>query len=217
MRARLSDLSGHVERNGGSLGYEMFGHGEPTILLLPTWTIVHSRVWRMQVPCLSRHYRLVTCDGPGNGRSDRSIDPSWYSAESHAEDAVAALPAWKRRPCPDIPGGGVRGSAGTAISWSDSSSDASASRIQRRQSRTEWVGRRGPVPRSWLPRPSNRRRRRNGLTQLPPSQLRCWCFTARMTRSLPMPMVPTRLGSPQERSSHWTDLATFQMSGIPCA
>jgi pimeloyl-ACP methyl ester carboxylesterase len=82
-----------VERDGLSLGYEVFGDSEPTILLLPTWTIIHSRFWRMQVPYLARRYRVVTYDGPGNGRSDRVTDPARYSAESYAADAVAVLDA----------------------------------------------------------------------------------------------------------------------------
>ena len=49
--------------------------GEPTVLLLPTWSIVHSRHWKMQIPYLARHCRVVTFDGRGNGRSDRPAEP----------------------------------------------------------------------------------------------------------------------------------------------
>ena len=45
--------------------------GSPTILLMPTWSIVHSRHWKPQIPYLARHFRVVTFDGRGNGRSDR--------------------------------------------------------------------------------------------------------------------------------------------------
>ena len=48
--------------------------GEPTVLLLPTWSIVHSRHWKMQIPYLARHCRVVTFDGRGNGRSDRPAE-----------------------------------------------------------------------------------------------------------------------------------------------
>jgi len=91
MRAALPHTVGSVERDGVSLGYEVFGHGDPTILLLPTWTIVHSRFWKMQIPFLSRHYRVISYDGPGNGNSDRVTDPARYSAESYAADAAAVL------------------------------------------------------------------------------------------------------------------------------
>ncbi len=93
MRAATPEVSGHVERDGVHLGYETFGKGDPAILLLPTWTIVHSRFWKMQVPYLSRHYRVITYDGPGNGRSDRTTDPSRYTADSYADDAAAVLDA----------------------------------------------------------------------------------------------------------------------------
>ncbi len=93
MRAAHPDVADHVERDGVRLGYEVFGDGDPTILLLPTWTIVHSRQWKMQVPYLARHYRVVAYDGPGNGRSDRVTAPARYTANAYAEDAVAVLDA----------------------------------------------------------------------------------------------------------------------------
>ena len=70
-RARYPDESGYAERGGVKLHYEVYGSGEPTILLLPTWSIIHSRHWKMQIPYLARHCRVVTFDGRGNGRSDR--------------------------------------------------------------------------------------------------------------------------------------------------
>jgi len=91
VRAAYPDHAGHVKRDGFKLGFEVFGDGDPTILLLPTWTIIHSRFWKMQVPYLARRYRVITYDGPGNGRSDRVTDPARYSAESYAADAVAVL------------------------------------------------------------------------------------------------------------------------------
>ncbi len=93
MQAAYPDIEGHVQRDGVCLGYEVFGQGDPTILLLPTWTIIHSRFWKMQVPYLSRRYRVITYDGPGNGRSDRVLDPARYTADSHAVDAAAVLDA----------------------------------------------------------------------------------------------------------------------------
>jgi pimeloyl-ACP methyl ester carboxylesterase len=93
VRAAYPDQAGHVERDGVRLGYEVFGEGDPTILLLPAWTIVHSRFWKMQVPYLSRRNRVITYDGPGNGRSDRVTDPTRYSGDSYAADAAAVLDA----------------------------------------------------------------------------------------------------------------------------
>jgi pimeloyl-ACP methyl ester carboxylesterase len=93
MRAAEPDRAGHVDRDGVRLGYEVFGDGEPTILLLPTWTIINSRFWKMQVPYLSRHFQVITYDGPGNGRSDRTTDPARYTADAYAHDAAAVLDA----------------------------------------------------------------------------------------------------------------------------
>ena len=72
-RARYPDEEGYVERDGVRLFYEVYGSGEPTVLLLPTWSIVHSRHWKMQIPYLARHCRVLTFDGRGNGRSDRPV------------------------------------------------------------------------------------------------------------------------------------------------
>ena len=93
MRARHPDFEGHIERDGVQLGYEVFGSGDRTIMLLPTWTIIHSRFWKMQVPYLARYYRVITYDGPGNGRAPRTTDPGRYAADSYARDAVAVLDA----------------------------------------------------------------------------------------------------------------------------
>jgi pimeloyl-ACP methyl ester carboxylesterase len=97
VRAREPDRAGHVVRDGVAIGYEEYGSpsldGRPTVLLLPTWTIIHSRFWKFQVPYLARHFHVVTFDGPGNGRSDRPDDPSRYSASSVAADAAAVLDA----------------------------------------------------------------------------------------------------------------------------
>jgi pimeloyl-ACP methyl ester carboxylesterase len=91
MRALRPRISEFVVRDGLRLGYEVFGDGPRTILLMPTWTIIHSRFWKFQVPYLSRFYTVITYDGPGNGRSDRSTDPERYSADAYAADAVAVL------------------------------------------------------------------------------------------------------------------------------
>ena len=70
-RARYPDAEGYVERDGARLFWECYGEGDPTVYLLPTWSIVHSRFWKAQIPYLARHSRVLTFDGRGNGRSDR--------------------------------------------------------------------------------------------------------------------------------------------------
>ena len=74
-RARYPDADGFVERDGVSIFWECYGEGEQTILFLPTWSIIHSRTWKMQVPYLSRHCRVLTFDPRGNGKSDRPQEP----------------------------------------------------------------------------------------------------------------------------------------------
>lgn len=93
MRARQPDQDGYVEREGIKIFYEVFGDGAPTILLLPPWSIVHSRIWKMQVPFLARHYRVVTFDGRGNGRSDRPGGADSYLSAQFAADALAVMDA----------------------------------------------------------------------------------------------------------------------------
>ena len=93
MRAREPDAEGYVDRGGVKLHYEVFGNGRPTLLLLPTWTIVHTRFWKAQVPYLARHYRVLTYDGPGNGRSDRPLEAGPYRYEEQAQAATAVLDA----------------------------------------------------------------------------------------------------------------------------
>jgi pimeloyl-ACP methyl ester carboxylesterase len=90
-RARYPDEEGFVERDGVRVFYEVYGHGEPTVFLLPTWSIIHSRHWKMQIPYLARHFRVLTFDGRGNGRSDRPEGVAAYREEEHAADAVAVM------------------------------------------------------------------------------------------------------------------------------
>jgi pimeloyl-ACP methyl ester carboxylesterase/predicted glycosyltransferase len=92
-RARYPDRTGCIERDGVRVYYEVYGSGEPTVLLLPTWSIVHSRHWKMQIPYLARHCRVVTFDGRGNGRSDRPADAAAYREPEFAADALAVMDA----------------------------------------------------------------------------------------------------------------------------
>src|SRR3954469_9597087 len=90
-RARQPDTDGYVERDGVKLFFEVHGTGEPTIVLLPTWSIIHSRHWKMQVPYLARTHRVVTFDGRGNGRSDRPADGAAYAPWEFAADTTAVM------------------------------------------------------------------------------------------------------------------------------
>jgi pimeloyl-ACP methyl ester carboxylesterase len=73
--------------------YQVFGAGGRTVLLLPTWSVVHSGIWAEQVPHLVERYTVVAFDGRGNGSSDRPTGPAAYSDWEFAADALAVLDA----------------------------------------------------------------------------------------------------------------------------
>jgi pimeloyl-ACP methyl ester carboxylesterase/predicted glycosyltransferase len=91
MRARPPDQAGYVERDGVRVGYEVFGEGEPALLLLPCFQIVQSRVWKGQVPYLARRWRVITFDARGTGRSDNPVEADAYADDEVIADAIAVL------------------------------------------------------------------------------------------------------------------------------
>jgi pimeloyl-ACP methyl ester carboxylesterase/predicted glycosyltransferase len=96
-RARYPDEEGFVERDGVRVFWERYGDGDPTVLLLPTWTLVHSRAWKAQIAYLARHFRVVTFDPRGNGKSDRPEGAAPYAESEFAADALAVLDATDTR------------------------------------------------------------------------------------------------------------------------
>jgi pimeloyl-ACP methyl ester carboxylesterase len=92
-RARYPDDAGFVERDGVRVYYEAFGEGEPAVLFLPSWSIVHSRIWKAQVPWFARRHRVAVFDGRGNGRSDRPAGRAAYCDTEMTADALAVLDA----------------------------------------------------------------------------------------------------------------------------
>ncbi len=93
-RAREPDAEGWAVRDGIKLAWATYGDpGLPTVLLMPTWSIVDSRVWKAQVGYLARHFHVVTFDGRGCGRSDRPTEASLYADDAFGEDAIAVLDA----------------------------------------------------------------------------------------------------------------------------
>jgi pimeloyl-ACP methyl ester carboxylesterase/predicted glycosyltransferase len=93
VRARTPDAAGEVVRDGVPIAWEVHGTGGPTIALVPAWSIVHSRHWKMQVPFLARHHRVVTFDGRGSGRSGRPEGAAAYAPTEFAADTLAVLDA----------------------------------------------------------------------------------------------------------------------------
>jgi pimeloyl-ACP methyl ester carboxylesterase len=92
-RARLPDRVGVVDRDGVRVGWEAFGTGEPAIVFAPTWSIVDSQVWKLQVPDFARRSRVITIDPRGNGRSDRPKNAAAYDEAAFAADILAVMDA----------------------------------------------------------------------------------------------------------------------------
>lgn len=97
MRA-LEPLASGLATNGEDgvrVRYEVFGPeaAARTVLLLPAWSLVDSRVWKMQVPFLATvcGHQVVTFDGRGNGGSD--APPEGYRALDFMRDALAVMDA----------------------------------------------------------------------------------------------------------------------------
>jgi pimeloyl-ACP methyl ester carboxylesterase len=93
MRAKLPVEEGFVERDGVKLHYEVYGSGAETIVFVPPWSLVHSRVYKGQLPYFSERFRCVTYDGRGNGQSDRPDDVAAYTLDNYVADALAVMDA----------------------------------------------------------------------------------------------------------------------------
>ncbi len=91
--ARAPDAQGVVERDGVRVHWESYGTDGPAVLLLPSWSIVHSRLWKLQIAYLARHARVLTFDPRGNGLSDRPAEAAAYHADEFVADAIAVLDA----------------------------------------------------------------------------------------------------------------------------
>jgi pimeloyl-ACP methyl ester carboxylesterase/predicted glycosyltransferase len=93
MRAKLPDREGFVSRDGVKLSYEVYGDGADTILFIPPWSIVHSRIYKAQLPYFSERFRCIAYDGRGNGKSDRPEDVAGYTLDNYLADALAVMDA----------------------------------------------------------------------------------------------------------------------------
>ncbi len=69
--------------------YEEAGSGEPLLLIMGVGGDLQA--WALQVPVLAKHYRVITYDNRGAGRTSSPDKP--YSIAQMADDAVALLDA----------------------------------------------------------------------------------------------------------------------------
>jgi len=91
MRAKLPEKQGKIDRDGHGIHYEVYGDGEHAIVFLPTWSLIHSRAYKAQIPYFSDHFRCITYDPRGNGKSDRPENPQDYSLRNYVADALAVM------------------------------------------------------------------------------------------------------------------------------
>jgi pimeloyl-ACP methyl ester carboxylesterase len=79
----------HLNRDGVELYYEV--HGEGPALLLTHGYAASSHMWARQVAPFSQHFKLITWDMRGHGRTSSPDDPSAYSEEATVADMAALL------------------------------------------------------------------------------------------------------------------------------
>jgi pimeloyl-ACP methyl ester carboxylesterase len=87
----------YVERPGARIFYQVTGSGPRDLVLHgPSQPALHSRMWKAQVPYLSRHFRVVASDVRGSGRSDRAL--TGYDFDTRYGDMLAVLGEATRPP-----------------------------------------------------------------------------------------------------------------------
>lgn len=80
----------YLEWEGLRLHYLDEGAGAPVVLFHgePTWCFLHRRV---AAALVAAGYRVVAPDYPGFGRSDKPVDPAFYTYDRHTAAAAAIV------------------------------------------------------------------------------------------------------------------------------
>jgi pimeloyl-ACP methyl ester carboxylesterase/predicted glycosyltransferase len=87
----------YVDRPGAKIFYQTTGSGARDLFLHgPCQPVAHSRMWKGQIPYLSRYFRVTAIDPRGNGRSDRP--ETGYDFETRYGDLLAVLDEAVRPP-----------------------------------------------------------------------------------------------------------------------
>jgi pimeloyl-ACP methyl ester carboxylesterase len=87
----------YVHRPDARIFYQVTGSGARDLFLLPQCQVVtYSRMWKHQIPYLSRYFRVITMDPRGNGRSDRPA--IGYDMDTRYGDLLAVLDEVARPP-----------------------------------------------------------------------------------------------------------------------
>jgi pimeloyl-ACP methyl ester carboxylesterase len=74
--------------DGVPIEYQVYGHGEPAVVLIHGWSC-NSTYWREQLPDLQSRYTTVTLDLAGHGTSGRNR--SDWSMARYGEDVAAVV------------------------------------------------------------------------------------------------------------------------------
>jgi pimeloyl-ACP methyl ester carboxylesterase len=86
-----------VQRPDAKIFYQVTGGGGPDLFLSPSLQpATYSRMWKNQIPYLSRYFRVATMDMRGSGRSDRPA--TGYDLDTRYGDLVAVLDEAVRPP-----------------------------------------------------------------------------------------------------------------------
>lgn len=80
--------SGYLKVNGTDIYYEIYGQGEPLVLLHGGGSDIHVSFGR-GISTLSKHFRIIAFDEQGHGKSPASTRP--FGFENTAHDIAAAL------------------------------------------------------------------------------------------------------------------------------
>ncbi len=87
---RLPDATGSADSGGVRIAWWSAGTGDRTLLVVPTWNFVDSRVTADLVNDLSDEFRVVWFDARGSGQSDRRT-AAGYTTFDHAADVMAVV------------------------------------------------------------------------------------------------------------------------------
>ena len=87
----------YVSRPDAKIFYQVTGSGDRDLVFHgPSQPALYSRMWKAQVPYLSRHFRVITLDPRGGGRSDRPR--TGYDFATRYGDLTAVLTEAARPP-----------------------------------------------------------------------------------------------------------------------
>ena len=79
----------YVQANGLNIYYEEYGTGEPLVLI--HGGMVNLTMWEHQIPLLAQHFRVITLDNRGHGRTRNPVDTLDYRLM--ADDTAAFIRA----------------------------------------------------------------------------------------------------------------------------